>query len=133
MSEGSIAFCVLLEGLADAPEYSAQDVSDFYDGASQFALLMQSNGEKPEFTDAEKEAIQQSFPKAIQRAAEFTNELAQNKSLDELRDLLSKIEVVTKDLFEIYEIASNGEISSDVTESIQKLQSEHENIQQQLE
>uniref|UniRef100_A0A914P2J7 Uncharacterized protein n=1 Tax=Panagrolaimus davidi TaxID=227884 RepID=A0A914P2J7_9BILA len=132
MTEATIAFCVLLDGLADAPEYSVTDVSDFYDSAFEYSRLLKSMESTPEFTDSEKECIQRSFPIAIQRAAENTNELAQNKSTEELRDLLLKIEVVTKDIFNVYQIASNGEISSDVNDCIQKLQSEHASIQQQL-
>uniref|UniRef100_A0AC34FFX1 Uncharacterized protein n=1 Tax=Panagrolaimus sp. ES5 TaxID=591445 RepID=A0AC34FFX1_9BILA len=131
MSDGAIAFCVLLDGLADLPDYSAQDVSDFYNGAGEYARLIQSNGQ-PEFTDSEKQAIQQSFPTAIQRAAELTNELAQRKDPNELTDFLKQIEAVTNDLFEVYKNAANGEVSSDLSDNIQKLQSEHDNIQQQL-
>uniref|UniRef100_A0AC34G9P9 Uncharacterized protein n=1 Tax=Panagrolaimus sp. ES5 TaxID=591445 RepID=A0AC34G9P9_9BILA len=126
-----LSFCVSLDRLAQKSESSTYDVEEFYESVFEFGAQFPTDNQQ-DFADIERDSIKQSYPSAIEKAAKFTAEIIQRKKPNQLKMLLSSIEFLTKDIYEIFKYFSLNDSPSNLKQNITLLQEKQENIKKLL-
>uniref|UniRef100_A0A914YEQ0 Uncharacterized protein n=1 Tax=Panagrolaimus superbus TaxID=310955 RepID=A0A914YEQ0_9BILA len=125
-----LSFCVSLDRLAQKSESSVYDVEEFYNSVFEFGA--QCLAESQDFSDIERDSIKQSYPSAVEKSAKFAAEIIQHKKLNQLKMLLSSIEFLIKDIYEIFKYFSLNDCPKSLTQNISLLQEKQENIKKML-
>uniref|UniRef100_A0AC35F549 Uncharacterized protein n=1 Tax=Panagrolaimus sp. PS1159 TaxID=55785 RepID=A0AC35F549_9BILA len=125
-----LSFCVSLDRLAQKSECSLLDIEEFYDSVYEFGRQFVSKDH--DFSDLERNSIQTSYPSSVEKAAKFTAEIIQHKKPNELKMLLSSIEFLINDIYEIFKYFSLDNSPANLAENISLLQEKQENLKKLL-